>query len=227
MISKASSYLTSLLLKERIIEAEDQEIYEYGFEITLANLVNGTIVLLIGNGFHRLPDAVLFYLVFVSLRFFCGGYHANSYLGCFCSFSLTTALCLMISGWLTRYTKAVAGLYFVAVIALWLCIFKIAPIEHENRPLTQEERSLFRKRSMQVGGFWTVVGIILWMAHWISMAASLISAFIAVTILMTGGKNMKKEILKLLAKVAGDAAKRADGRASEFGMHQPKKPAKK
>lgn len=31
---------------------------------------------------------------------------------------------------------------------------------------------------------------------------------------------MKKEILKLLAKVAGDAAKRADGRASEFGMHQ-------
>ena len=40
-------------------------------------------------------------------------------------------------------------------------------------------------------------------------------------------KIMKKEILKLLAKVAGDAAKRADGRASEFGMHQPKKPAKK
>lgn len=38
---------------------------------------------------------------------------------------------------------------------------------------------------------------------------------------------MKKEILKLLAKVAGNAARRADGRASEFGMHQPKRPAKK
>ena len=38
---------------------------------------------------------------------------------------------------------------------------------------------------------------------------------------------MKKEVLRLLAKVAGDAAKGADGRASEFGMHQPKKPAKK
>lgn len=38
---------------------------------------------------------------------------------------------------------------------------------------------------------------------------------------------MKEKILKLLAKTAGNAARRADGRASEFGMHQPKKPVKK
>lgn len=38
---------------------------------------------------------------------------------------------------------------------------------------------------------------------------------------------MEKKMLELLAKVAEKAAKRADGRASEFGMHQPKKPEKK
>lgn len=38
---------------------------------------------------------------------------------------------------------------------------------------------------------------------------------------------MKREMLKLIARIAGNAAKRADGRASEFGMHQPKKPIKK
>lgn len=38
---------------------------------------------------------------------------------------------------------------------------------------------------------------------------------------------MEKKMLELLAKVAENAAKRADGRASEFGMHQPKKPEKK
>ena len=37
---------------------------------------------------------------------------------------------------------------------------------------------------------------------------------------------MKRELLQLLAKVANRAAKRADGRASEFGMHQPKRPKK-
>lgn len=38
---------------------------------------------------------------------------------------------------------------------------------------------------------------------------------------------MKKKMLELLAKVALNAAKRADGTASEFGLFQPKKPVKK
>lgn len=36
-----------------------------------------------------------------------------------------------------------------------------------------------------------------------------------------------KKWLKVLAGISEKAAKRADGRASEFGMHQPKKPEKK
>lgn len=38
---------------------------------------------------------------------------------------------------------------------------------------------------------------------------------------------MKKLVLEQLAKIAANAAKRADGRASEFGAYQPKKPVKK
>lgn len=37
----------------------------------------------------------------------------------------------------------------------------------------------------------------------------------------------KKKVLELLAKVASNAAKRAEGRASEWGGYQPKRPLKK
>ncbi len=37
---------------------------------------------------------------------------------------------------------------------------------------------------------------------------------------------MKKRGLELLAKIASNAARRADGRISEFGLHQPKRPEK-
>ena len=37
---------------------------------------------------------------------------------------------------------------------------------------------------------------------------------------------MKKKALEFLARTAFRAAKRADGTASEFGVHQPKKPEK-
>ena len=70
MISMISTYLSLLLLKEQIITADDEEIYKYGFEITIANMVNGIIILLIGIGLHKLPETFLFYLAFVSLRFF-------------------------------------------------------------------------------------------------------------------------------------------------------------
>lgn len=36
-----------------------------------------------------------------------------------------------------------------------------------------------------------------------------------------------KKGLEFLAGVAKRAAKRADGRASEYGLHQPKKPVKR
>lgn len=38
---------------------------------------------------------------------------------------------------------------------------------------------------------------------------------------------MKKKVLEVIAKTALNAANRADGTASEFGLFQPKKPAKK
>ena len=38
---------------------------------------------------------------------------------------------------------------------------------------------------------------------------------------------MKKEGLKILAKIFANAAVRADGKASEYGAYQPKKPINK
>ena len=192
MISMISAYLVSMLLQERLITPDDREIYEYGLEITIANMVNGIIVFLIGVGFHKVPETIIFYLAFVSLRFFCGGYHADSYSRCFFSFALTNALCLGASGWIAKHENIISGLFFLAAVLLWLCIFKMAPLEHENRPFTDKEKLRFRKRSIQIYGFWIVIGIVLWMTHLIQMEASLISTFIAVAILMIGGKSHEK-----------------------------------
>lgn len=90
VLERISAYLSTLLLQEKIITADEKDTYKYGFEITIANMINGLIVLSVGLGLNMLAEAILFYLVFVSLRFFCGGYHADSYIKCFFSFWLTT-----------------------------------------------------------------------------------------------------------------------------------------
>lgn len=192
MISTVSAYLTAILLKEQIISEDEKDSYKYGFEISIANLINGGIILLIGIGLHLLLEAVMFYAVFVSLRFFCGGYHANSYIKCFLSFALTGMVCLVISDRFVCLGIWVIGLFLVAAVCLGWCIWEMAPVEHENRSITSEERIFFRKRSIQVYCFWSGVGIALWMVHLTQITAIFISTFIAVSILMIGGKNNEK-----------------------------------
>jgi len=73
VLERISAYLSTLLLQEKIITADEKDTYKYGFEITIANMINGLIVLSVGLGLNMLAEAILFYLVFVSLRFFFGG----------------------------------------------------------------------------------------------------------------------------------------------------------
>lgn len=78
MLIQITKYIVKILLHEKIITQEDVEVYEYGCQITLANIINFIIVLVIGLIFKSVIQAGIFYLSFISLRIFCGGYHANS-----------------------------------------------------------------------------------------------------------------------------------------------------
>ena len=187
VLERISAYLSTLLLQEKIITADEKDTYKYGFEITIANMINGLIVLSVGLGLNMLAEAILFYLVFVSLRFFCGGYHADSYIKCFFSFALTTIVCLSFSVRLAQYEELILIPFWITAVILGWHIIKMAPIEHKNRILIEDERRIFRRRSIQIYIFWLVVGIILWMVRLVQMETSLISAFIAITILMRIG----------------------------------------
>ena len=178
VLERISAYLSTLLLQEKIITADEKDTYKYGFEITIANMINGLIVLSVGLGLNMLAEAILFYLVFVSLRFFCGGYHADSYI---------IIVCLSFSVRLAQYEELILIPFWITAVILGWHIIKMAPIEHKNRILIEDERRIFRRRSIQIYIFWLVVGIILWMVRLVQMETSLISAFIAITILMRIG----------------------------------------
>ena len=113
-------------------------------------MINGLIVLSVGLGLNMLAEAILFYLVFVSLRFFCGGYHADSYIKCFFSFGLTTIVCLSFSVRLAQYEELILIPFWITAVILGWHIIKMAPIEHKNRILIEDERRIFRRRSIQI-----------------------------------------------------------------------------
>ena len=60
VLERISAYLSTLLLQEKIITADEKDTYKYGFEITIANMINGLIVLSVGLGLNMLAEAILF-----------------------------------------------------------------------------------------------------------------------------------------------------------------------
>lgn len=193
-------------------------------------MINFAIAFSIGLLTGALAEIALFYGIFVSLRFFCGGYHAKSYGRCFSLFALTCFGYVALLKGILRYVGCPFWILGTAIIFLGICVWLKAPIEHTNRPFTLEERKLFRKRSLQLYLGWSVVGMILWIMKLEYLSAGFACVFVIIAAYMLierGGRRMKKKVLEVIAKTALSAAKRADGTASEFGLFQPKKPAKK
>ena len=191
MIERLSHGLVEFLMRETVVSREEADIYDYGFQITLANFINGMIVVLVGMAFHAVAEAAIFYCCFVSLRFYCGGYHADSYRKCFLLFTLTCMGCIGLTKWIEVWEIGIirAGVFLGAAVWLGVSIFRKAPIADANRPASADETRLDPKRSSQLYPFWTGAGMILWGMGQARMQSCLISTFIAIAILMIQKKG--------------------------------------
>lgn len=138
--------ITAFFIEQKIIVAKDREIYEYGLELLLADLLNFSIILLIGSAIHQLWSTVLYLLIFVGLRSVCGGYHAKTHLLCHtCTIGVYILFLLLLHIQILTNNKLILLLGdFIAAIPIIL----FAPIPHANKPLSETVRKRNRYRSI-------------------------------------------------------------------------------
>lgn len=145
-MEKLADRLTDLLLRNHIIEETEREVYSYGFQITMANLINAMIAFSLGLLTGSLLRVIVFYLVFVLARQYNGGYHANTYGKCFASFAGCICGMLVLSGLLEHLGNpwwVLAATYLLYGAAVW----RISPCPNEQVPLSGQERARYRKIS--------------------------------------------------------------------------------
>lgn len=74
MISFLSKFIALFLYKNKIIDEERLPVCQYGFEIIISTVVGFLLVLASGIILGKIAEAILFYCLFVGVRFFTGGY---------------------------------------------------------------------------------------------------------------------------------------------------------
>lgn len=136
------------ILNNVISKKEDRDIYAYGMELILSSIINILSVLIISIFFGKFAEAVAFFLAFIPIRTYAGGYHARTHLGCFSLLMAVYSVVLILIFFIPDnllYASAV-GLSLVSVILT----AKFAPIEDANKILTKEEKIKYRKISIAI-----------------------------------------------------------------------------
>jgi len=127
-----------LLIKHKILDIEQRDIYIYGLEVIL---LNGGLVLMfltISLLFGVMINFWAYLIFFLPIRIFSGGYHAKTSERCFVlstvMYGLSIALTKFIPLLYTLWEWRIAGIVSLFVILV------MAPLINENNPLSKTQR---------------------------------------------------------------------------------------
>ncbi|GHU80679.1 hypothetical protein FACS1894191_6480 [Clostridia bacterium] len=160
MLSSFAERITERFIQNGVIASEDREIYQYGFEMGISQIINIISTVLIGFLFQMPLESITFLLSFMTLRTYTGGYHSSSHLKCYAlSVSVTAillGLCRLLIIWEAAYTVSAA----VGLIGICLLVC-LAPVEDKNKPMDAVEQIVFRGRAMRNLAIWCIVTVIM------------------------------------------------------------------
>lgn len=117
------------------------EIYVYGFELILSSIVKTVALLFIGFLIVKSVKTILFLLSFSSIRFFSGGYHANSYLKCFAVTLVNYFLVLLLYNKLINFSVNMIFVVSLVVFVLSLALFiKVCPVKSNGKTIIKPKK---------------------------------------------------------------------------------------
>lgn len=150
MITFLGKSISLFLCRKNIIDEEETDIYQYGFESILSTILGFIITLLIGVILKMVIMSVIYYGIFVVVRQMTGGYHADSYLKCNIAFSLVTFFVLGMTKLICVSQTYSLPIHLLIFIISAICIWRFAPVENSNKPLTVKQKDRKHKASVVI-----------------------------------------------------------------------------
>lgn len=145
--------LIEILHINKIIEVEDKELYIFGLNQLAVIVLNIMTTVVIGAVMGMVWESMIFLSMYIPLRSYAGGYHARNQVRCyfFSIVLITTSLIMMkIITW-NSSTCSIMNTITSSIIIIF------SPIEDINKPLIEAERVFYRKRTIIILIFLTII----------------------------------------------------------------------
>ena len=145
MFTQFATYVTTWLSRTGVIQDDDIELYQYGFFILLTGIFHFIITVVLGFFFNVFCESILFYIMFTLLRSYAGGIHAKTESQCLVLSDLAILICVAGIRILQNSSSIMPPLILLSVG--FGCILKLSPLDTEEKPLSAEERRLYKMHS--------------------------------------------------------------------------------
>ena len=139
--------LINKLIVEEIINKKDADLYEYSFNI-LKSYIFFIIIIVIANIFtKKFETTIVFLIIFISLRKYCGGFHFNRKSTCFIFSIILTLLVPIISSQIL-----ISNQYIILLLQLFISVILIffPIIEIPQKNLSYIEKKYYKLRSIKI-----------------------------------------------------------------------------
>ncbi len=144
MIKKIVDTIINKQIEEKVLKTEEIKIYRYGYILLCEVVLNLIIALIIGLIFDELKIISFFLFMYIPLRSFCGGWHADKIWKCTIISNIILLLQIWGKGFLVHniVIYIMIGLFLFSLIS----ILYLAPVETESKKISASERHIYKKR---------------------------------------------------------------------------------
>ena len=130
MIKLISSKVARILCEDEK-HTDNYELYEYAIYILLSSAFHIATVIVLGLVVNLLTESLVFYLSFIVIRKFAGGYHAKTPTRCYIISIITIVLMLCIIKWILiiNYLSIYYSLFFSELVCVLILCF-LSPLAY-------------------------------------------------------------------------------------------------
>ncbi len=184
MFRRISEDITFWLIKNKVLDIKNREIYVYGTEVILLNvslLIVTFIISALENGFLHFISFLIF---FIPIRIFSGGYHAKHSETCFLLSTVAYTVTLFIVKWKPYMYKNIEVLIFLGVAVA--CILRWSPLKNPRHPLADYQCKRNKKILFGIIAVDFALFVMIYRFDWEIVASEVIFILLNAVILIIG-----------------------------------------
>lgn len=155
-----SNKITDYFYSKNYISEDKKDIYNYGFKLIISDLINFSLILVLGLVLNSFFDGIVFLISLCGIRRFSGGFHAKTFWLCRVSMIVTFLIVIIISNTLEIIKPPLLYMIIFDIISL-IIISIFSPVKHPNKKLTKKQSKDNKIKAILVSTFLTMVSILL------------------------------------------------------------------